>query len=266
MGGVHLNDPHVEELRYRIETGGELVFDNPPPVDDETNAFHMTLADGVASFKMNEHYPTEESARKPLEEYLQAWELDVALQYGRSVLRFVFAGKEIIDRNPPPPGTPQTVEVGPLAIVGSVGSLTVVPHLKHYIEPPANFVASADARAMWEQYEAYVEGRDRLLPMAYSCLTRLEFRAGTKDKRRKAASMYRIEPGVLDKLGELTSNLGDEVGARKLTPQSELRSPTPQEVAWIEAALRRIIRRAGEYAADPQEAWPQVKMSDLPPL
>lgn len=268
--GAHLNDPHVEELRYRLETGGDLVFDNPPPIDDQTNAFRMTLADGVASFKMKEHYPTEESARKPVEEYLQAWELDVALQYGRSVLRFDFHGKKIIDRNPPAPGTSQTVEISPIESVGAVGHLTVVPHLKHYIEPPANFVASADARAMWEQYERYLQGRDRLLPMAYSCLARVEFRArfhpakGTK--RHKAASMYAVDYEVLDKLGELTNNLGDEVGARKLTPQSELRPPNPQEIAWIEDALKRIIRRAGEYAADSQKAWPQIKMSDLPKL
>lgn len=68
MGGVHLNDPHVEELRYRIETGGELVFDNPPPIDDQTDGFRMTLADGVVSFKMKEHYPTEES-------FLSGWSL-----------------------------------------------------------------------------------------------------------------------------------------------------------------------------------------------
>lgn len=78
--------------------------------------------------------------------------------------------------------------------------------------------------------------------------------------------MYRIDYDVLDKLGELTNSLGDEVGARKLTPQSELRPPNPQEIAWIEAALKRIIRRAGEYTADPQGAWPQVTMTDLPPL
>lgn len=265
-----MNDPHVEELRYCVETGGELVFDNPPPIDDETHAFRMSLVDGVATFEMKEHYPTEESAREPVEEYLQAWELDVSLQYGRSVLRFAFDGEEIIDRNPPPPGAPQTVQLEPLAMVGSVGSLTVVPHLKHYIEPPADFVASLDARAMWEQYERYLQGHDRLLPMAYSCLARLEFRAkphpakGTK--RHKAASMYAIDYEVLDKLGELTNTLGDEVGARKLTPQSELRPPDPQEVTWIKAALKRIIRRAGEYTADPQKAWSQITMSDLPAL
>lgn len=123
---------------------------------------------------------------------------------------------------------------------------------------------------MWEQYKAYLEDRDRLLPIAYSCLARLEFRARSHpargNKRQKAASMYAIDYDVLDKLGELTNTLGDEVGARKLSQQSKFRPPNPQEVAWMEATLRRIIRRAGEYAADPQKQWSQITMADLPTL
>jgi hypothetical protein len=129
---------------------------------------------------------------------------------------------------------------------------------REYPPPPKYFVADTDTRAMWEQYERYLQGHDRLFPMAYSCLARLEFRARShppKGKRReRAANMYRIHVDVLDKLGELSTNLGDEVEARKLTPQSELRPPTDKEVTWIEAALRLIIRRAGEYAADPHKA------------
>ena len=78
--------------------------------------------------------------------------------------------------------------------------------------------------------------------------------------------MYRVAYEVLDKLGELTNTLGDEVEARKLSPQSQLRAPAAQEVRWMEAALRLLIRRAGQYAADPQREWPQLTMADLPEL
>jgi hypothetical protein len=87
---VAVNDPHVEELVYHIETGQGLNFQDPPPLKDETDAFRMTLEDGVATFFMKEHYPTEKDARQAVEGYLQAWELDVALQYDSSELRFVF--------------------------------------------------------------------------------------------------------------------------------------------------------------------------------
>ena len=82
----------------------------------------------------------------------------------------------------------------------------------------------------------------------------------------RAASMYHVDYKVLDKLGELATTLGDDIEARKLGPQSQLRAPTAQEVNWIEATLRLLVRRVGQYAADPQWAWPQLTMADLPEL
>ena len=78
--------------------------------------------------------------------------------------------------------------------------------------------------------------------------------------------MYRVDYEVLDTLGRLSTTLGDEAEARKLGPQSELRSPSAQEVTWIEAALRLLIRRAGQYAADPQKQRAILTMADLPEL
>jgi hypothetical protein len=78
--------------------------------------------------------------------------------------------------------------------------------------------------------------------------------------------MYRVDYEVLDKLGELATILGDETEARKLGPQSQLRAPTAQEVKWIEAALRFLIRQVGRYAADPMRAWPHLTMANLPEL
>jgi hypothetical protein len=270
---VAVNDPHVEELVYHIETREGLNFHDPPPLQDETDAFRMTLEDGVATFSMKEHHSTEEGARQAVEGYLRAWELDVALQNNRAELHFVFNRSKIIDRNPPPPppsGSPRVVEASATSHMTASASATATVIKSRYPQPPSDFVADTDAKTMWEQYERYKEGRDRLLPMAFSCLTRLEYRARNhpagKQWRQKASSMYRIDRAVLDKLGELTTNLGDETEARKFGPQSQLRAPTAQEVTWIEAALRLLIRRAGQYAADPQRDWPQLTMADLPEL
>ena len=190
-----MNDPHVEELVYHIETGDKLAFQDPPPVEDETDAFCMILEDGVATFSMKEHYPTEEAARQAVEGYMRAWELDVALQYDSSELHFVFDGSEIVDRDPPPPpppGTPRVVELSGAVSATSSASATLQVLKTKYPQPPRDIVAGTDARAMWEQYERYKQGRDRLLPMAYSCLTRLEHRARNypgKGRRKKASSM-----------------------------------------------------------------------------
>lgn len=240
---------------------------------EKTDAFRMTLDGGVVTFSMKAHHVTEESARQSVEGYLRAWELDVALQYDSYQLWFVFVRSKIVDRHPapaPPLGTPQTVRLETVASSSSVASVALVVHRRQYPRPPSSFVADTDTSTMWEQYERYKQGRDRLLPMAYSCLSRLEYRArnhpGKKAPRIKAASMYRVDHKVLDKLGELTTNLGDELEARKLSPQSQLHAPTAEEVKWIESALKLLIRRAGQYAADPQKNWPLLTMANLPNL
>ena len=266
------NDPHVEELIYRVEIGEERwIFDPTSPVEEETDEFRMRLKDGIATFHMKKHYPSAQSAREPVEAYVRAWEIDVALQYGpKRKLHFIFKRSKIIDRDPPPPGTPVTLEGIPSE--EAVGHLSgALPFLRHYPQPPRDFVASGDVRTMWSLYKGYLENRDRLMPMAYSCLTRLKFRAsrtikGKMDKRKKVETMYRVDYSVLDKLGKLINTLGDEVEVRKLTSESKLCSPTPEETKWIEEVLKRLIRRAGEYAADPQKQWPQITLAVLPPL
>lgn len=195
-----MNDPHVEVLVYHIETGEELNFQDPPPIKDETDAFRMILEDGVATFSMKEHHPTEVGARRAVEGYMRAWELDVALQYDRSEMHFVFDRSEILDRDPPPPpppGTNRVVELSGTAVSRSSAHAKLEVLKTKYPPPPTDFVADTDARIMWEQYERYKEGRDRLLPMAFSCLTRLEHRARNHpakgNSRMRAGSMYRVD-------------------------------------------------------------------------
>ena len=107
--------------------------------------------------------------------------------------------------------------------------------------------------------------------MAYFCLSFLEWRAlsrrpGRKSLPKKIEEEYSIEWKIADKLGNLTANLGDEHTARKFTTQSKHRSPTAQEATWIDAAIRMLISRVGEHAADPTGSWPTLSMRDLPPL
>jgi hypothetical protein len=86
-------------LRYHAQTAGNLVFEDPPPIEDETNAFRMTLTEGVAMFEMKEHHSSEETAKRIVEEYLRAWKIDVALQRNRASLRFIFDGARVVDRS-----------------------------------------------------------------------------------------------------------------------------------------------------------------------
>jgi hypothetical protein len=65
-----MNDPHVEELIYHVETGEELDIIDPPPVEEKADEFRMKLDDDIATFSMKKHYPSEQSAWEPVEAYV----------------------------------------------------------------------------------------------------------------------------------------------------------------------------------------------------
>src|SRR5882724_34655 len=269
-GGGMLNDPHVTILRYRLETDASLAFDSPAPREHDTPAFALRLADGLLTCDMKAHFTSVAAAKAVVEPVLRAWELETALREGKRAMWFAYQDAEVIDRHPAPPSANLYIQVneGLLRVTGELVSLQITR--REYPAPPPHFTASADVETLWHRYEGYQQGREPLLAMAYFCLSVLEWRAsqhpGRGDVRAWAESLYGIEREVLRKLGDLTANLGDETTARKIDASSLHHTPTPQEIAWIEAAIKLIIRRVGEHAADSTVSQPTLGMRDLPPL
>jgi hypothetical protein len=257
-----MNDPHVVSLRYRIKTDKTVSYNNPPAVTVSEAAYDMTLVDDVLTVTMKEHHPTVGSAMARVRNHLRAWELQTAVDMGRGYLNFEFDNAEVIDRNPPPPGT-STAHMG---IVGAAASFTATAecHIARakYPDPPSRFLASSTVEHLWNRYQMYLEGRDLLTTMGYVCLSTIQSDAGG---RGSAAAKFQIQRDVLDQLGTLTSDVGDEATARKFDTQSTKRAHTEAEKAWIEAAVQKIIRRVAEHDYDPTAALPQITMADLPP-
>jgi hypothetical protein len=254
----HQRDPHVVALRYKIEHSAGLTFGhNPPPLERETEAFHLRLADEVATFTMKEHHASVDSARQVVEEYLRPWEIVEAVRPRSTGLRFVFDEPELVDRDTSPRGPTATVSLVPKP--HAVVELLV----ERYPDPPEDFAASQDVEVMWRLYEGYLQGRDRLLPMAYTCLTRLAYTVG--GAKQEAAKRYRISSKVLKKRAALSAS-GDEVTARKWVPGQPPQPLTAQEIDWVERAIRLLILRAGQYAADPTRERPEITLAHLPEL
>jgi hypothetical protein len=69
---------------------------------------------------------------------------------------------------------------------------------------------------------------------------------------------------VLDKLGELTSEVGDELSARKFDATSTKRPHTPAEQVWILEIVKLLITRVGEYEFDPAAPLKLITLADLP--
>jgi hypothetical protein len=253
--------PHVAGLWYRLKADELVDFSNPQPVERHTDAFYLRLEEDIVTVWMKEHHATENSARERVERYLRRWELSSALHHDeRSEISFAFERSDMLDLDPP-----DTSHTAMRGTAGTSGEIRYNIHVarQSYPEPPDNFDLSENVEEMWSLYDSYRQGRERLLPMAFSCLT---YFANSAGGRIQAAQRYHVEKKVLDKLGELTSTLGKGSEARKLGKLSKNRAPTTAEKLWIETAVRIIIRRAGEVAHDAQGSWPLITMDDLPDL
>ena len=256
-----MNDPHVVSLKYRVKSENPISFNRPPAVSASAVSYDLTLVDDVLTVTLKEHHPTVASAMERVGDYLRAWEIQAGLEAGFAYFKFEYQDAIVIDRNPPPPGS--SIGHGAVVLASFSVSGTATCHLEKatYPDPPSRFVATTTVGHLWNRYQMYLDGRDLLTTMGYFCLSTMQNDAGG---RKKVPAKFNIHEDVLTKLGTLTSEVGDEATARKFDQRSTKRAHTPSEQAWVEAAVKRIIRRLGEYAYDPAASLPMITMTELP--
>jgi hypothetical protein len=256
---AYFRDPHVVSLRYRIEPSEDVTFgDDTGPIEREFDAFRLSVTHETATAHMKEHHTTEDGARKVVEGYLRAWEVYEAVRPMGTGVKFSFLEAEVVDRDPP--RIYATARATPM--IGSHAWAEVVRELR-FPDLPEAFAMSADVEVMWTLYEGYLKGRDRLLPMAYTCLTRFKYGAGGN---KEAASRYHVSKKVLTKLRRLSSESGDETTSRKWVSGRPPQPLSDREKEWVEDAVRLLIYRAGQYASDLDGEWPKITMKHLPQL
>jgi hypothetical protein len=169
------------------------------------------------------------------------------------------------DRNPPLPGELQVIVLSQAQVTAQAEVATVAERLPAYPDPPAAFEVPEEVDAMWENYNNYFEERYPLLPLAYSCYTLLLYAVDASNDA-EAADKLCVSSNVLKELRRRSSYLGTKRNARKLDTQSAFRPPTDQEVRWFERVLESLIKRLGEYAADPKGEWPKITLANFPKL
>jgi hypothetical protein len=259
-----MNDPHVVSLRYQLETGDTIRFNDPPPLVWETSQFRAILDTGVLTAALKGHYATEGEARAVVEPSLRAWEIDLGLQYGPGAVAFAFEKAEVIDRDPPGPGEARAHREKVTLAFGVAFKFTVRYSPARYPDPPTHFTATPDVQSLWLRYRMYHEGKEPLLSMAYFCLTLLEGTTGLKHGAREAVcKMYGIDRAVRDKLGDLVSQKGSPAEARKFDAEATLVPLTGKEKKWVDEVVRALIRRKAEYDFDPSASLPLLTMADF---
>ena len=248
-------DPSVITLNYLLITAENTSFANPVMIEEEYLDFKIKLDEGNLVVEMKEHFSSEVQARKRVEPFLKAWELDNFLKVGSKVISFEFSSSKIIDRNPVKSKGPNILyaEVGEFLTAGD--SITCHLIRKNYPSPPKGLSYSPDVESLSRRYEGYLERREPLISMAYFCLSLLQ---STAEGRWKASVKYNIELGILKRLGTLTSERGDMTEARKLDESSTLKPLNNVEIEWICQTIRLIIRRKAEYDFDPASILPII--------
>jgi hypothetical protein len=244
-----MTDPHVESLVYRAESAEDIIYDDPPPVEIGTDRWDGCLENGILTCRMKTHYASVSDARTEIESYLRAWEVNANLKHGKGSIKFVYQDANVIDLSPQETG--RGVVVCPKAAVMGAGTMTASVQIIRRTYPPApkDFMVSPDVETLWGRYEGYLNGKEKLPAMAYFCLTVIVVIYGQGKKgvqaRQEASRTLEVDFDVLDTLGKLTSTRGDRTMARKFLAQSLPLTKT--ECAWIEAVMKALIHRVGEY-------------------
>ena len=257
-----MNDPHVVALLYRIDHGSQFDYSKAKRRHFEESAFLLEIEDEQVRFKLKTHYATEDEARNAIDDYISAWEFDACLKYGENYFRLRFEKSEIIDRSPTPGvtfahATPLRLEISLSSAEGTVG----VPE---YPLPPSDIALNPDVETMYTRYMGYRRGNEPLPSMANFCLTVLEDATGQKRTRRPAAAKkYQIGLSVLSEVGRLADEKGGS-SARKA--KGVKKDFTNRERAFLEQAIKKMIKRAAEKVHSPDKVPTQILLSDLPPI
>jgi hypothetical protein len=256
-----MRDPHVERLHFEIGSAPHVSYDRPEPLSFDNHLGRFECLDGHLVVAPEAHFADPDDARVEVEPFLRAWEMDSDLDGNIGAIRFEYVRADVVDRDPPPPGASVTIaaKAGALGISGAAAAGHITR--RRYPQPPNGFRASPDVQHAYARWLAYRDGREPLQAMAYFVLTILEAGAGG---RACAAHLLAVDPDVLDNVGRLSSTKGDSATARKATKAGAFQPLTPIETNWLEAAIRRLIRRLGEREAG--AALEYIRMAELPRL
>ncbi|MCI0531824.1 MAG: hypothetical protein L0Y74_07755 [candidate division Zixibacteria bacterium] len=244
-----MNDPHVKALMYRLVPPDGVEF-QAPVLDFETSDFSCRLSGDILELKPKEHYQSEDEARAVTDPFIRSWEIHAGLVAGRPEFMLRFESSSIVDRHP----TPGRREVFLKESVHMLDSVYIKKICGAYPVPPQEFALSSVVEALWDRYCKYLAGNEPLFSMAYACLTLLG-----PGPRKDVARNLGIEEKILNKLGELTSQRGDALTARKI--DQNIKPLKPEEKTWVEETLKAIIR----HIATPSKST-NLTMKDLPTL
>ena len=259
-----MNDPQVVALIYRVEHKNSVSYEKAGPLRYcGSPEFDLTVEDKIARFEFKKFYANEDEARKAIEPFIQQWEFETGIRWGPNNFSLRYKKAEIIDRNPSPPEPGIRKLRASVVLPGLTASASVLLVNPHYPPPPTGGsvdLDDPDVVKMKRRYDEYSLRRAKLPDVAYFCVTVLEVKYGSLSAAAKACGISR---NVLKEIKKLSSNKGGEDSRKAEGFDEEF---TKQEKRFLNRALKEIIIRAAQVAADDSQRLPQITMADLPSL
>lgn len=246
-----MNDPHVQGLRYKAIPASFIDLVEGSSVEVEMPHFRARLADGELNLEMRTHFASEVEARRLADPFVDGWAIVSGLRRGRAEICFEFIRADIIDLSPVPSDGIYGWGAIRLPAIQCHATGSALPTKKGYPKPSVNFSAVPEVKILWLRYQAYIEGREPLLSVAYFCLTFLKTLAG--GGHRRASKKYMISKKVFERIGSLTGKRGDYLTARKVVSEYPPKPLTQEDLRWLDAAIRIMIWRLGEPPTDTDE-------------
>ena len=250
MGENHLSfretaNPRVLALYYRVANNDDVIYRTAEGSVHRRDGFDVVMDDGRVVFEFHDHYPSEESARAGVRDFIDEWEFQADLVIGARKFRLEFVRAEIVDRHPVlgDRHVPSWVTLASLRP-------PAIPLPVDYPRPPERMTIDPEDVlfvAMRQRYEVYSRDPTTLTAVAYFCLTCLEGTVPKKGRRKAVAELYGISYRDLQRVGALADQKGGRQGSRKAKAlESEL---TEEETTFLAYMVRLMIRKQGELAA-----------------
>lgn len=262
----------IRALGYRVVWAFDVDYEKAPSVHIDTDDFVLDLSGRELRATLKREYPTIDQARTMVEDYLRGWELIIGISEHPEAVHFEYERAEI-DEDEIDPETGHRVRLAKAHVETSVSLSAVLRASRgQYPLPAEAFRVDSVVEAMYSRYSRYQARRELLTSMAYFCLTVLEQSVGGKrnlrgrERREETARTYGIAGGILTRLAVLCSEKGSDVEARKAPHGLAFIPLSEPERRWVLAAVRLLIRRAGEFAACPDKQLAEITSQDLPSL
>ena len=255
-----MRDPHVTALYNSVSTGDGIEFGSPPAYVFDNHVGRFAIDQLKLTVRPVAHHASTAVARTVVGPFLRAWEVYTDLTRNIGSIRFSFTSADVIDRDPPPPNSGVTIEVGvgELLVLGEFATVFVTQNA--YPPAPSAFDATPEVELAHARWVAHRAHHEPLQAMAYSVLTLIEAMAGG---RQNAAKLFSVDVNILKEIGRLSSTKGDGATARKLKSLVSLQPLTGGESSWLDAAVRRLIQRVGEHSGG--APLTRIERRDLPP-